>query len=392
MVSKNWLIKIMVCSLISIPYFVSALEYFSISFYSEEIQLQYDPDFILDQDVPVEEHHMVSYYKSLEKKNYQPLLQQLKEYQKQHNLNDWLYYELLQKSVTQLLLNQKEVSRELTTWFLLSESGFDVRLTYFGEMVYLYIFTEEELYEVPMIEDGGKTFASLSSLYGKKAETLSLYLLNFIPNSTGKAFSFYLQQLPRLNPDIVQKTYLIDYKDTTYQLTFNSDRTIVKLMKGYPLIAENQYFNVPFSSVATQSLLPQFRRILGNKSKREAIELLIAFTRSSFQYKEDKLHFGFSKPMVPEEVFHHPFSDCEDRSALFFSLVKELLDLPMLIIAFKDHITIGVALPDITGESVSHNGKKYYICDPTGPANSLRIGYFPKGYETKPYGIIGSYN
>ena len=36
-------------------------------------------------------------------------------------------------------------------------------------------------------------------------------------------------------------------------------------------------------------------------------ELLAAFTRSSFAYKEDKEYFGYSKPMVAEEVFLYPF-------------------------------------------------------------------------------------
>lgn len=375
-----------------LPAALSALESLSVNFYSEKLDIQYDPGFVIDQQLSVEEHRIVRYYQTLKKTNYLPLLQQLEAFRNQLTLNDWLYFELLQTTMDQIFSPERTLQGELTAWFLLAESGFDVRLAYIDNHVFLYIYTNEELYEVPMIEEGGKTFASLSGLLGKKNERPSLYLLNFVPNAQGRSFSFYLRQLPQLTPEIVEKSYSIDFRDTTYQLTFQSDRTVVRLMQNYPLISEEQYFNVPFSVTARQSLLPQLRRLLDDKTPRQAIELLVSFTRTSFQYMEDKLHFGFSKPMIPEEVFHYPFSDCEDRSALFYSLVRELLDLPMVIIAFQDHLTIGVAIPGMDGEAVSHEGKKYYICDPTGPAHSSQIGRFPKGYETKPFDIIGKYN
>ncbi len=368
-----------------------ALETLSISFYSEKIQLDYDPDFIIQQKAAVDEYHIVNYYKALKQTHYQPLLSQLKKHKADYQLNDWLYFELLQKSVSELFRSHGALQRNLVNWFLLAESGFDVRLTYLQQEIYLYIYTEEELYEVPLIEDGGRTFASLSGLLGEQAEGQALYLLNFVPNPKGKSFSFYLTQLPKLHPEIEEKIFQINFEDTTYQLKINSDRTIIKLMQNYPLIKEEEYLKTPFSQAVAQSLLPQLQDIIRGRKEEEALKLLIAFTRSSFQYKEDKLHFGYSKPMIAEEVFYYPFSDCEDRSALFFGLVKELLDLPMVIIAFEDHLTIGVALKNIEGEGIRYQGRKYYICDPTGPVNSTRIGQFPKGYEIKPFEIIGTH-
>ena len=95
--------------------------------------------------------------------------------------------------------------------------------------------------------------------------------------------------------------------------------------------------------------------------------------------------------MVAEEVFLHPYSDCEDRSALFYHLVKSLLDLPMVVIAYSDHITVGVAIPDFEGEYIKYQGKKFFICDPTGPEGSLELGRFPKGYKYKKYKVIHAY-
>jgi hypothetical protein len=72
-------------------------------------------------------------------------------------------------------------------------------------------------------------------------------------------------------------------------------------------------------------------------------------------------------------------------------LVKELIDLPMIIVAYSDHLTIGVKLKNNQGKLLHHNGETYTICDPTGPNNSDKVGIYPKGYERKSYEIIGSY-
>ena len=95
--------------------------------------------------------------------------------------------------------------------------------------------------------------------------------------------------------------------------------------------------------------------------------------------------------MIADEVFHYPYSDCEDRSALFFCLVKEIIDLPMIIVAFTDHLTIAVALEEEIGDAIRYEGKNYYICDPTGPVNSTDIGAFPSGYRNAKFKIIGEH-
>jgi hypothetical protein len=134
--------------------------------------------------------------------------------------------------------------------------------------------------------------------------------------------------------------------------------------------------------------LPQFQEILKNKTEKEALEILASFTRSAFQYKNDNDYFGKNKPMIGDEVFYYPYSDCEDRSALFYYLVNELLRLPMIVIAYDDHLTIAVATSRSLGDAIYFKNKKYYICDPTGPSNSEKIGKAPVGYTHQKFEIL----
>lgn len=363
----------------------------SVPYFSEQVELQYHSSMLIPQQVSVAEKSMVSFYKSLEKTNYQVFLQSILQKKEQLHLNDWLTYHLLNEALHKVFDRRQSIRKKLTAWFLLSKMGFDTRLTYLNQDVNIYAYSEDEVFEVPMIEDKGRKFVNLTGIRQKTKVNQALYLLNFIPNTKGEAFSFYLDELPHLRADLVEQKYVFPYRDSVYQLNIRADKTIRDIMLTYPIFAENKYLEVPFSNAIANSLLPQLRALLANRSQKEQLELLAAFTRSSFDYREDKKVFGKSKPMIADELFHYPYSDCEDRSALYYSLVKQLVDLPMVIVAFSDHLTVGVAAEDLQGTAISYRGRKYYICDPTGPANSSVIGQFPQGYESKSFHIIGSY-
>lgn len=368
----------------------SELMSFQLSFYSENISLQYNTSMVFPAAISTEESELVKYFQRLEKTEYTPLLNDLKRYKKELALNDWLYYRLMEKAVENIFHGKSQVQQTLICWFLLSKSGYETRMTYLKDEVFLYVYCTDALFEVPMIEDEGKTFINLSTIRQQDRNRQVLYVLNFVPVSANKAFSFDLSQLPKLQPQYVSKELAFGYENQVYKLNVQLDLTIPQIMSDYPFFDEMRYLETPLSETVAESLLPQLRHFLQGKSQREGLEMLVSFTRS-FPYKEDKEYFGRSKPMIADEVFHYRYSDCEDRSALFYQLVRDLLDLPMAIIAFPDHLTVGVELPEAVGSAILYNNRKYTICDPTGPAGSSAIGFLPKNYENQSFKIIGTY-
>lgn len=364
-----------------------------INFYSEQVKLVYNPEMLAATCTGVDEKNIVSFYRQLERKDYKTFLDDLYRKKQELQLNDWLFYELMRQSIGELFQQKGKLEQELTCWFLLSQAGFDTRLTYLGQRVYVYVYATDEIFEIPMIEDKGRTYVRLTNQAANESNSQdALYLLNFVARPSGKPFSFYLKSLPKLKAGVGKKAIRFTYKGTPVQMEVHYNKTMVDVMKNYPLIAEREYLELPLSEILSQSLLPQFRELLKDKTTRQAVELLLAFTRSSFEYKEDKAFFGKSKPMIADEVFFYPYSDCEDRTALFYAMVKELLDLPMIVIAFPDHLTVAVGLAEeLPGAVITHNGKRYYICDPTGPVNSSEIGIFPRSYEDSTFEIISDY-
>ncbi|MEI2740451.1 MAG: hypothetical protein V9F01_16890 [Chitinophagaceae bacterium] len=64
--------------------------------------------------------------------------------------------------------------------------------------------------------------------------------------------------------------------------------------------------------------------------------------------------------MSPEQTLLYEQSDCEDRAALFFCLVKEIYNLPMIVLAYPEHVTIAVKFNKPVGTPIIYNGHKVF--------------------------------
>lgn len=371
-----------------------------VSFYSENLSLVYDSEILFSAAIQPDiyssrsnKSQVEEFYLKLENKNYLILLENLQKEKKRLGLNDWLYYELMRKSVDAIFYSYSKNHRTLVNWFLLAKSGYDPRITYLRNTLFLNIYTTDELFEIPIINEKGRPLANLSSIhngYGKSVDML--YVCNFIPNPRGKNFSFNLEKLPNLKPTLAKKKVNFETRESHFEIEVTFDETMIDLMRHYPFIAEHKYLEVPFSETLAKSLIPIIKKITAGKPWKEKLEIITSLTRTGFAYKTDEEVYGKSKPMIAEEIFHYRFSDCEDRSALFYSIVKEVLGFPMIAIAYTDHITIGVSTPTPIGlTSLEFQGKQYYICDPTGPLGSFDIGEMPDEYKRKRFEVISHF-
>lgn len=363
-----------------------------VSFYSEQLNFSYDDDMTMRNYIRFEDSYFKKFYFQMKRTPYRSLLQQFQQKKQQLGLNGWLYFKMINKTISTIFHTKSYNHQTLATWFFLAESGYDVRLTHKRKRIFLQAFTQDEIYEIPFYKMNRKTFVNLTAIMQpERSFTMEFYLVEFIPQRDGKAISFALDIFPRLSSNIITRTVNFYSKRQQYSLEVELDKTVIDLMRSYPMFDERYYLETPLSHTLYNSLIPQLRKLIKDKPQRDAVQLLLAFTRSAFDYKEDNDYFGKNKPMISDEVLYYAYSDCEDRSALFYNLVKDLLQLPMIIVAYKDHLTIGVQLYENIGHPLRHRGRKYTICDPTGPINSDKVGLYPKGYQRKQYQVIGAY-
>jgi hypothetical protein len=85
------------------------------------------------------------------------------------------------------------------------------------------------------------------------------------------------------------------------------------------------------------------------------------------------------------------YSDCDDRAALFFYLVKEIYNLPMITLLYPTHITMAVQFDKPVGKPIIYMGKIYSLCEPTPQAEDLRIGQVASKLKNTPYKVVYQY-
>ena len=363
----------------------------TIPFFTEQVPIQYQTDLLQIHRPEMSEQGLRAYFRQMSTTEYDVLIRSLQQARRAFRLNDWLYYKLVKQVLQQIYGQHEALDRTLAAWFILSQSGYDTRLTYLEDKAYLYVFTMDEVFEAPMIQDRGRSFINLSEVRAGQGEPKALYMLGLAPNPDGHAFTFSFKDLPRLRPLLKVQKVTFFYKEEWHTLEVQVDENIAAYMEDYPIVSETQYLEVPLSQQLLQSLMPPLKALLHGKNEWQSAEILAAFTRSAFSYKEDKAYFGYSKPMVAEEVFIHPYSDCEDRTALFYQLVKHLLPIPTIVVAYPDHLTVAMALPPAPGSTIPYEGRQYFFTDPTGPVRDHTVGQVPKGYEHKRFNVIKYY-
>lgn len=296
--------------------------------------------------------------------DYEPVLEQLNTTAKQYNLGDWGKVQLafaFSKAMHPSNIN----AQSFTSWFLLVKQDYQARLAYNKQGVYLLVPAQQSLYEVTFFTFGGKRFYAVSP-DGK-------------PRDLGRVFT-YDGEYPRAVTPVnmkdplafsdekhyQRKDFKFKYDRQEYRLSLNVNPTRVNYLASYPQMDIDQYFISPVDTVTANDALDLFRPMLEGKSELEAVNLLLRFVQTGFEYQTDDQQFGFENYLFAEETLTMPASDCEDRSVLFAWLVRELLGLEVVGLDYPGHIAAAVAFSKpVSGDSIAFNGKKFTVTDPT---------------------------
>lgn len=353
-----------------------------VAFYSMTLDLQYDPSMLKKNKHCTSTPCLKRFYKKLDESNYQILLDNLIEHRGRLELNDWFFYNLVRKSVETIYEDQTDMFRTSVTWFIMTKAGYDTRLyTSKSKYTFLYIRTEDTVFEAPFVKIKEDHYVNLTSMYyGIKTKGILFEIPRFQPGQLNDTpFSFKIDKFPVLPPKAVQKNYSFKFDEETIDIDVDVDMVGMELLKNFPVTQPINYIKVPISQNTLTSLKSALEPHLENKSQEDQIRTLVSFTRKAFPYKNDQIRFRRDQPLTADQLMVADSSDFEDRCALFYNLLKETTDLNFIVVQYihDDIITIGVELPEVTGKAFEHEGIKYTICDPTMPSNSSKLGIYP---------------
>jgi hypothetical protein len=336
-----------------------------------------------------------SFYSRMNAGPYQPLIDSLTRYKQKHQLNDWLYYQLIRKTAQQLSPKADNYGRyTLYKWFLLAKSGYDARLALTGNKVIFYVLNEENIEDIPSFMYDNKKYMCLNihdyAKFDLNADPPVPVGIN-VPEGKNP-FSYKVTRMPDFKPqEYVDKELQFTYHHKTYSFNIKLTPDVKTIFTNYPVVDFEAYFNIPLSRETYCSLIPLLKMNVSRMSQKKGVDYLMRFTRYAFLYEDDKENFGKEKRLSPEETLFSKYSDCDDRAALFFYLVKEIYNLPMITLLYPTHITMAVQFDKPVGKPIIYMGKIYSLCEPTPQAEDLRIGQVASKLKNTPYKVVYQY-
>jgi len=341
-------------------------------------------------DVAIED-----FYNKAEKSDYNPVIKTLQNFKLKNKLNDWLYYQLIRKTAQQISPKADNYYRyTLYKWFLLCKSGYDAIIRTGEDKMLFYVRSSENIYNIPFhIKEGVQYICLNYHDYGSIDFQSTFFKTVKMPvKEAVNEFSYKVTQLPDFNPsDYIEKDIQFTYRHKGYKFKVKLNPQIKTLFTNYPVMDYGLYFNIPLSRETYTSLIPILKKEIQNKSIKKGVDFLMRFTRSAFVFEEDSQVFGNEKRFSPEQTLLYDQSDCEDRSALFFYLVKEIYNLPMIVLAYEKHVTMAVHFDKRVGKPIIHNGTRYYVCEPTPQKKDLNIGQLIPALKKATYEVVYEY-
>ncbi|MFZ4863729.1 hypothetical protein ACL9RF_16280 [Sphingobacterium sp. Mn56C] len=335
-------------------------------------------------------------YDQLNTQHQQQLVQNLLAYKESENLNDWLYYQLVRRVAEVISPKHKNYKHyTLYKWYYMNKSGYDARLAVGKDQLIFYIKNEEDISDIPFFTMDGKQYTCLNYHdYGKLFSNATAYTpLPVYFDDAQQAFSYKITHMPEFKSETyMDKKIDFRYHNKVYNFTIRVNDQITNIFANYPGVDFETYFNIPLTRETYHSLIPVLKDNVKNLSTQNGVDYLMRFTRYAFLYEDDDANFGKEKRLAPEQTLMQAYSDCDDRAALFFYLVKEIYNLPMVAILFPTHITMGVALDKPIGTAITYNGRFYSICEPTPQAQNLPIGELADKYKNENYQIVYQYS
>ena len=326
----------------------------------------------------------------------QPLIDSLTAYRQKEELNDWLYYQLIRKVAQQISPKNANYGRyTLYKWFMLAKSGYDARLALAHHKIIFYIYNDEDISDIPFFQVEGKKYMCLN--YHDYAS----FNLNDDPpvpvklpvEEAKNPFSYTVTRMPDFKPAVeMVKKLNFTYDQKQYHFSIKLNPAVDTIFSNYPGVDFGSYFNIPLTKDTYSSLIPMLKQNIQKMSQKKGVDYLMRFTRYAFLYENDQENFGKEKRMSPEETLSSAYSDCDDRAALFFYLVKEIYQLPMIALLYPTHITMAVAFTKPVGDPITYKGKIYSVCEPTSEPEDLPIGHLAANLKNVPYRIVYHYD
>lgn len=320
----------------------------------------------------VDNRAFAAYWATLDEAEAPVVREQLQEMNRALSLNDWargmFVYRLAGK-----LYPGDGLSVRLFSWYLLNQLGYDARIasTKDGRAL-LLVPVNRAVFGATYLTLGGRNY--YVDLFESRHDSQPLgaiYTYDGTNPNAVKILSLGPEGTPRTPAQRVARALALHERAGGRKLQVEFNRNSVEFLRTYPQLDFDWYFAAPVEPLAADSLPRELRASLEGKSYIEALNILLLFVQTAFEYRTDDEQFGEENYLHPEETLSYPYSDCEDRSFLFAWLARQLLGIEVVGLHYPGHLATAVLLKSeadrkaVGGVTVEHAGRRYTVADPT---------------------------
>lgn len=306
----------------------------------------------------VSEKNVAAYWEKMSRSPYEDFIHSLQSSAEGLGVNDWGYLRLVEAVTKEVFTGSND--RAAFVFYILKQSGYDVRLGRGGEQLYVLMTFTTQIYGLPYFVLDGKKYYRMEgdgSLYTFGESDVM---------GEGKAVDLYQQRpLAIGEEEKVRELKLAKFPELKIAVPYSPAH--VAYYNDIPQTDLPVYFSYPLPENTWKALYAAFSPLAAKHSLPEFVGILLNFVQTSFEYKTDDGQFGREKYFYPEEVIAYPYCDCEDRSVFFACLVRNLTGAEVVGLDYPGHIATAVCFgeAEVAGDAFTYKGKKYVICDPT---------------------------
>lgn len=313
------------------------------------------------------ENDVADMWMYLSDKRFNNLIYDCLQLRQTHNLCDWAYLNTL-KELSQQYYGENTNEAVVLQTFLFNQSGYKTRIGRSRtNKLYMMVASPNTIYEKPYFKISDEVFYPLdyqeTGLYvftheypSEEELSLNIYKEQIFDMSTSDLHTIASKAGDSLRVDLKFNLNLMNFYHSYPQSHIHNDE-----MTKWTI-----YASTPLSESIKKQLYPVLKGKIEGKTDVEAANLLIGFVQTAFEYQLDEVIWGKDRPFFPEETLFYPFSDCEDRSALFSNLIRDLLGLDTVLLYYPGHLAMAIKFNSkVEGKTFLIDNEEYTYCEPT---------------------------
>lgn len=299
---------------------------------------------------------------------------------KKHHFSDWAYYQML-LALTDKFYGKHTNEATLVLGFLYSQSGYKMRYAHDANTLYILVSSQYNIFKKSFFYVDGECYYLLDDI-GDDAK-LAICKAKFPKESP---LSLRISAVQDFSDNPTLERTITSPMNPDFSFTITSNKNYLAFYETYPssytdnnfMTRWAMYANTPLEKGITAQLYPKMKEKLEGMTPLEKVQQLDWWVQGTvdikrenpnqgcFLYAFDDDVWGGDRAFFGEETFFYPYCDCEDRSILLSHLVRDLVDLDVVLVYYPGHLAMAVNFPeDIPGDHIMLNGRKFTVCDPT---------------------------